>query len=724
MKGLSACFSVAPWPTRPWSPEWWKSRGGPAVMMARFVEAARRRGYSVRPFALTPARQPCLLNITCRGLEAIFDGRRRVVYRVAGMFLRGHYERVGKAFGDREYRPEYDRINGEIRECLRKADFVIYQSRWSKRNLDTLHVRPEGSWEIIPNAVDLEEFSPAPETPPVAGGRPVIGTSGVLRGRPRLEVLFDVASRLPVRPRILILGRMDGHCRRVYEKAVSDPAWRDLVRWAGPVAPDSLPRYYRMMDCLVHTVAGDACPNVVVEALACGVPVVCPEEGGTAELVGPAGVAVPDPEGMYGEALREGMAEGVKRVLANLGEYRCLARRQAENNNDMAVLTSRYLAALGLPPSAPGSDRRSRVLRPIGAVLRAATPRIGRAGGDRPKIALTLWDWKVGGIASWMFRLAEALPGFEFHFVALTIPEHHMLCEKVGRFACAPGFFQLRRLLRDERIPLVQLNSVPWSVHAAFAAGVPKVIERTDGILSCCSMPKDRLDLVIASTAGTVPFMRRFWPDIPYEVIYNSLDIERADAAPTIRDEPPGTVVVGVCSRFGRGKRLDFLIEAVGRLARKGLPVRLLLAGEDSRLPGARPMEKELRRLAAGFGDAVKFIGPVDDPIPVTKGFDIGACSSMNEGIPNSLIEPMACGKPVVSTRVGDVEELVEDGVNGFLVPPGDAEALAGALEKLVLDPDLRGKMGAAARRTIETKFSFRTAVERYRAIYEKLTAI
>lgn len=134
-------------------------------------------------------------------------------------------------------------------------------------------------------------------------------------------------------------------------------------------------------------------------------------------------------------------------------------------------------------------------------------------------------------------------------------------------------------------------------------------------------------------------------------------------------------------------------------------------------------MERELRELAAGFGNAVRFLGPVDDPMPITKGFDIGVCSSgyMNEGIPNSLIEPMACGKPVVSTRVGEVEELVEDGVNGFLVPPGDAEALAVALERLVLDPALRARMGAAARRTVETKFSFRAAVERYRAIYAGL---
>ncbi|MBF0583316.1 MAG: glycosyltransferase, partial [Magnetococcales bacterium] len=92
-----------------------------------------------------------------------------------------------------------------------------------------------------------------------------------------------------------------------------------------------------------------------------------------------------------------------------------------------------------------------------------------------------------------------------------------------------------------------------------------------------------------------------------------------------------------------------------------------------------------------------------------------------NEGIPNSLIEPMACGKPVVATDIDQVSELVVDGVNGFLVPPGNAMALANALDRLVTDPSLRRQMGQAARRTVEERFSFTVALDRYRTLYRRL---
>ena len=707
-------FAVVPWP---------RSRGGPEVLVRRFIGNARLRRYRVTPSWLMSDVQPCLLNLGHRHQERLLDRPGRLVYRVAGLFLEGHFERLAAAWGDRVFRPEFRSANQRIRVALERADFVIYQSRFSKDHLDTLHRRPEGSWAVIPNAVDLQAFAPAPGWQGRPASPPVLGAVGSMRYRSRLEVFFDVARRLPLRPRLLLVGELDDHCRRALEAARADPHWAGAIRHVPAVAPGELAGYYRQMDCLLHTVAADACPNVVVEALACGVPVVCPEEGGTVELVGDGGLAVADPGGIYGEELRAGMAAAVTAILGDLPGCRARARQRAVDNNDLEGLTARYLQAMALPPYGPERGWKYAAVRGVGRLLHPLTRRRPRAGGDRPRIGLALWDWNLGGIASWMFRVARALPEFEFHFIATHLEKHATQCDEVGRFAHTPGFAGLVRYLRRERIDLLQVANNRWPVDAARAAGVARIIERTDGTRSCCSVSKGDLDAVIVSAAGTRPHIERFWPDVPIRVIHNAVDLDEVDRTPALRLAAPERIVLGRCSRFGRGKRLDLLIGATALLVERGWPVELLLAGEDSLLAGAVSVADALREQAAPLGDRVRFVGRSDTPVALARGFDIGVCASdpFNEGIPNSLIEPMACGKPVVATDVDQVSELVVDGENGFLVPPGDARALADALEKLLADPELRAAMGAAARRTIEASFSFTAAVDAYRTLYREL---
>lgn len=718
-EALTPSFTVVPWP---------RGHGGPQVMVRRFVEAARQRRYQVAPLPLIAKRQPCLLNIGHVKQEMLLDSPRAVVYRVAGMFLEDHFERLAATYQDRIFKPEFAQANQRIREMLMRADFVIYQSLFSKQYLDRLHTRPEGSWAIIPNGICLAHFSPQPDWSGRAASVPVLGTVGSMRYRPRLDVFFDVARRLSVRPHLLVIGAVDSFCRARLDQALEDPYWRGAIEYVPSISPRQLVHYYRRMDCLVHTVAADSCPNVVVEALACGVPVVCPLEGGTVELIGTAGVAVADadPISTYTETLRAGMAQGVEEVLGNLPAMRRQARLQAEAANDIHGLVPRYLNALGFPPFGPESGWKYRATRVAGQVVYPLSSRLRstKERQGRPRIGLVLWDWNLGGIASWMFRLAHAMPEFEFHFIATHLQAHANRCDEVGRFAYTPSFASLVRYFQQQRMDLVQVSNNRWPVDAARVAGVKKIIERTDGTRSCCALSKGDLDWVIVSAAGTQPFIRRFWPHVPTTVIHNSVDLLEVDAM-TPPAGPTGAkpVVIGRCSRFGRGKRLDLLIDAVAILLQRGREVQLLLAGEDSRLPGAIPVEPSLRQRAIPLGERVHFLGRIENPLQLSHGFDIAVCCSdpFNEGIPNSLIEPMSCGKPVVATRVDQVDELVDDGVNGFLVPSGDAMSLADALDRLVVDAPLRVRMGQAARRTIEERFSFDAALAQYRALYGRL---
>jgi glycosyltransferase involved in cell wall biosynthesis len=99
----------------------------------------------------------------------------------------------------------------------------------------------------------------------------------------------------------------------------------------------------------------------------------------------------------------------------------------------------------------------------------------------------------------------------------------------------------------------------------------------------------------------------------------------------------------------------------------------------------------------------------------------VAVLTSENEGMPVCLMEAAACGVPTVATAVGGVPELVEDGVTGFLVPPGDTAGLAAALLKLMQDLSLAARMGTSARRRAETHFSVRRQVDRLLSLWDGL---
>lgn len=713
---LSASFGVLPWP---------RERGGPQVNVRRFVSAARQARYTPMPLAITGDYQPCLLNIGSLQQDRLFNGKRRVAYRVAGLFLADQFNLLAEVYGDRSYRPEYDAANARIQRTLQQADFVIYQSRWAKRKLDMAHERADGAWQIVPNAVSLTEFSPRGRHEiDIVRRPPVIGTVGSLRYRPRLEVFFDVCRRLSERPALLIVGDVDQWCSQALKTAQADPYWAGAITYVPSVPPQKLVEYYNRMDCLLHPIIGDSCPNVVVEALACGTPVACAAEGGTSELIGRGGIAVADQTSTYNDGFRAGLATAIDRILAESPKFRLEARRQAEMNNDIRIASAQYLEALGFPPYGPEKNWKHRGIKLLSSVFPRRNPAAIAVAGRKRRIALVLWDWNLGGIASWMARVARALPEFDFHFIATHLESHAPEIDEVGTFSYQPAFAGMVGYLRKWQFDIVQASNLRWPIDAAKIAGVPRIIERTDGTRSCCAVSKDDIDAVIVSAAGTAPFIRGFWPEARMQVIYNSVDLHAADTATPLSVAPPDRFVIGRCSRFGVGKRLDILIEATALLLQRGLPAHLVLAGEDSRLQGAVPVEPALRQLAKDLcvENHVTFLGRTTEPLRVFKGLDVALCSSnpYNEGIPNSLIEPMACGIPVVSTDIDQVSELVIEGENGFLVPPGDPQRFADAVARLA-EPELRKRMGRAARHTIESTFSFEKAILAYRNLYHEM---
>jgi glycosyltransferase involved in cell wall biosynthesis len=115
------------------------------------------------------------------------------------------------------------------------------------------------------------------------------------------------------------------------------------------------------------------------------------------------------------------------------------------------------------------------------------------------------------------------------------------------------------------------------------------------------------------------------------------------------------------------------------------------------------------------------FLGYQEDVAPYYAAFDAMILPSINEGTPVSAIEALAAGRPVVATRVGGVPDVVREGEDGFLVDPGDVQALADALETLARDPALRERLGAAGRERVIPRYRVSRLIDDVDAVYREL---
>jgi glycosyltransferase involved in cell wall biosynthesis len=159
------------------------------------------------------------------------------------------------------------------------------------------------------------------------------------------------------------------------------------------------------------------------------------------------------------------------------------------------------------------------------------------------------------------------------------------------------------------------------------------------------------------------------------------------------------------------GKGVDVAVRALGRLPGS---VVLWVAGEG-------PEADRLRALAEGLGlgDRVRFLGMCRDVTPLMQAADCLACPSVwHEAAGLVNIEALACGLPVVASAIGGIPEIVDDGRTGFLVPAGDGDALAGAIRRLLDDPEARAAMGRAARATALERYSHHALIPEYLEMY------
>lgn len=210
-------------------------------------------------------------------------------------------------------------------------------------------------------------------------------------------------------------------------------------------------------------------------------------------------------------------------------------------------------------------------------------------------------------------------------------------------------------------------------------------------------------------------------------VVRNGVDLDQFARPPDdarVRQSlgvPRGAPLVAVASRLNRLKGIEHFLEAAAAVGRRFPEVRFVVIGDTS--PAERSYFYLLTGLAERLGirDRVVFTGLRTDVPDLLSSAAVAVMPSLNEALPNALLESMAAGAPVVATRVGGTPEAVQDGVNGLLVPPGDSAALAQAVTRLLSDSELAVRLGRCGRESVHRRFSMEQMVQATERLYDTL---
>lgn len=228
-------------------------------------------------------------------------------------------------------------------------------------------------------------------------------------------------------------------------------------------------------------------------------------------------------------------------------------------------------------------------------------------------------------------------------------------------------------------------------------------------------------DIAVGVSTEIVSELKKHMPQDRIMRIGNGIDILKYQRSAS-RDEARRQLqigerrVIGFVGRLSPEKGIGYLLRAVGHLVQDGQDVCALIVGDGGQ---AEALRAEARALQ--IADRVIFTGNRSDTPALYAAMDVFVLPSLQEAFPMVILEAMACGVPVVATRVGDVAELVEPGRTGLLVDTKDAAALQTAIHELLTHRERAESMATAARARTEKNFSSAAMATQYRAVYERV---
>jgi sugar transferase (PEP-CTERM/EpsH1 system associated) len=372
----------------------------------------------------------------------------------------------------------------------------------------------------------------------------------------------------------------------------------------------------------------------------------------------------------------------------------------------------------------------------------------------KPLIVHVVYSFSVGGLENGLVNLLNRMPAQRWRHAVLSLTRiSGRFAERVQRSDVQfieldkrpghlvrdyPRLYRLFRQLRPEVVHTRNLAALE-AVVPAWAAGVPVRIhgehgwnrEDPDGSRRryhyVRALYRPFVSRYVALSRHLEDYLERQVRVPPHRVsqIYNGVDTERFRPGQTrerIAGCPFGHAddfVAGWVGRMDPVKDLPSLLRGFAR-ATQGAASRLRLV-----LVGDGPMRQAVERLVEqhGLRERVWLAGERADVAEIMRGLDCFILPSLGEGISNTILEAMATRLAIVATRVGGNAELIEPGMTGLLVPPGDSDALADALARYSGDRAMARRHAKAARRVAENRFSLSRMVADYCSLYETALA-
>lgn len=280
------------------------------------------------------------------------------------------------------------------------------------------------------------------------------------------------------------------------------------------------------------------------------------------------------------------------------------------------------------------------------------------------------------------------------------------------RFRRRPRIWHARR--NNEMIVGLLLRGLGWPLRLVFTSAAQRQHSALTRFLIA------RMDAVIAASAAAAAYLRR-----PATVIHHGVDATTyAPPADRVAEYAasglPGRYGIGCFGRIRHQKGTDVFVEAMCRLLPAYPDFSAVIVGAVT--PEQRPFAKalEARIAAAGLSDRMRFLGeqPIAEMPHWYRRISIYAFTSRNEGFGLTLLEAMAAGTLVIASRAGAAETVIDDGVTGILVPPGDVDALVHALEPILQAPEQIARFGQRAREKVLSDFNIEGEAQAIVSVY------
>jgi glycosyltransferase involved in cell wall biosynthesis len=404
------------------------------------------------------------------------------------------------------------------------------------------------------------------------------------------------------------------------------------------------------------------------------------------------------------------------------------------------------------PPGSPAQaliEDEADLRRPARVV---ADSRLG--GRRRVRVTYVVPSLEIGGAERQLVKLVNNLDRTAFEAAIVCLGADPALLGEVAAHVrvrnlglrSAGRLRRFRRLARGLLLgPIVLLDLTlhrPQVVHAYLPAGfvvgclvarlarIPAVMASRMSLSRIADYPHRSLRL-LANPANRVIDFQVCDSEAARSVVVGTEHVEGARTAvihsgsqlPDMSGQPPaapptwrleaGEPVAVSLANLTWQKSHEVLLRATAKVVASSPSFRLVLIGEG-------PERSRIEGLveALGLGGRVVLAGSVTEGFRLLRNFRFSVLSSRQESFPNAVVESMAAGVPVIATSVGGIPEVIRDGIDGTLVPPGDPDALAEAMLKLLLEPQLAARMGQAARERISRSFSIEKMVREFEDLY------